>query len=124
MDWNKINKENPFQVPEGYFEEKRKELHNIPEQTASIKILNQNSTKWYYWAAAATFIGIVFWNTWNFKTDKCETLACIDKTELLQAVENFETATLLDYVAADTTKNDDLIIDLDDIDETMLLDNL
>jgi hypothetical protein len=101
-----IKKQNNFTVKENYFEEGAKKIAlNLNRKEARVRILNPRSV--LYFAVAAILIISAGIYTFKYYTEEkslndCETIACLDKKEILKShrIETLENEELYDVVNA------------------------
>lgn len=124
--WNdKRAKENPYRVPDGYFDQ----LYD--------KLVDQKAEKskvgaWWpgkKWAIGLATIILAFGiygiliNT--SKSEKeCLSLACVDDQTLINAAAQIESITLMEYIKADADTSTHLSVNLEEVDDSALLEEL
>lgn len=108
---NAQSKTHAFITKPAYFEENKKKLLTIATEKTGAKILFLGrKTVWYAAAAVLTItIGLWIYNSFFIEQElingDCNTLACIEKRELLKfKLENFDSDELLDMVNSDKLK--------------------
>lgn len=106
-----LNKTIAFTTKPNYFEDNKKKLIELNTEKTGAKILFLNKkTVWYAAAAVLTItIGLWIYNSLYKEQEvingDCNTLACIEKRELLKfKLENFDSDELLDMVNSDKLK--------------------
>ncbi len=107
---NNLNRKNVFDVPSNYFESNKTVIKSIAQNKVnkgSAKIISLNK-KTYWYAAAALLVlsfGAWIWNSYYKQNEMingdCNTLACIEKRELLKyKLENLDSDELFEMVNA------------------------
>jgi len=97
-----IQKQNSFSLPGNYFEENKECLFSLLKRDA--KIISMFSLKMWYTAAAVLLIAFGFWFYGIYfrvpEPQDCNTLACIEKTDLLKTktLESLDNEDLYDMV--------------------------
>ena len=108
---NAQTKTNAFATQPNYFEQNKKKLLNITTEKTGAKIIFLGRKTLVYAAAAVLTITVGLWIYNSFYKEQiiidenCNTLACIEKRELLKfKLENFDSDELLDMVNSDKLK--------------------
>ncbi len=128
---NQTKYEDPFKVPEGYFEVLYAEILNRKTTIRKRHVFGIGNYLWTYrtpsvvFTTCAIFVAVVIY---QFPTDSatmdCVSLTCIDDVQLFNAAVEVDDATLIDYVSAEFSDSTFTDVTLDDVDEELLLNEL
>lgn len=101
---NQISKANVFETPPNYFDARKERILNTLKEKKSAKIFHLSFGQASMAAAAILIISLGFWfypeQEKIVSPDDCDTLACIEKRELLQSkqIENLDDDELFELV--------------------------
>lgn len=124
--WNdKRAKENPYKVPDGYFDQLYDQI--VDQKTEKSKIATWwPGRKWAIGLAtvmlASGIYGVLKYTSQQEK--ECVSLACIDDQTLINAAAQIESTTLMEYIRADADTSTHLSVNLEEVDDSALLEEL